>query len=99
VPYLQVTNLNRAIEQAQAHGFFVWGLDDEASKTIYELDLSGPVVLVFGAEGAGLRRLVRENCDGLVRIPMQGSVSSLNVSVACGVACYERVRQTQRSSG
>lgn len=94
VPYIQVTNLNRAIEQAQSQGFFVWGMDDAAEKTIYALDLTGPVVLVFGAEGAGLRRLVRENCDGLVRIPMQGSVSSLNVSVACGVACYERVRQT-----
>lgn len=94
VPYLQVTNLNRAIEQAQAAGFFVWGLADEASQSVYSLDLTGPVVLVFGAEGAGLRRLVRENCDGLVGIPMRGSVSSLNVSVACGVACYERLRQT-----
>lgn len=94
VPYLQVTNLNRAIEQAQAAGFFVWGLADEASQSVYSLDLTGPVVLVFGAEGAGLRRLVRENCDGLIGIPMRGSVSSLNVSVACGVACYERLRQT-----
>lgn len=94
VPYLQVTNLNRAIEQAQAAGFFVWGLADEASQSLYSLDLTGPVVLVFGAEGAGLRRLVRENCDGLIGIPMRGSVSSLNVSVACGVACYERLRQT-----
>jgi len=94
VPYLQVTNLNRAIEQAQAAGFFVWGLADKASQSVYSLDLTGPVVLVFGAEGAGLRRLVRENCDGLIGIPMRGSVSSLNVSVACGVACYERLRQT-----
>jgi 23S rRNA (guanosine2251-2'-O)-methyltransferase len=94
VPYLQVTNLNRAIEQVQEAGFFVWGLSDEASASLYSLDLTGPLVLVFGAEGAGLRRLVRENCDGLVGIPMRGSVSSLNVSVACGVACYERLRQT-----
>nr|UOZ97268.1 23S rRNA (guanosine-2'-O-)-methyltransferase RlmB [Cupriavidus sp.] len=94
VPYLQVTNLNRAIEQAQTAGFFVWGLADEASQSLYSLDLTGPVVLVFGAEGAGLRRLVRENCDGLISIPMRGSVSSLNVSVACAVACYERLRQT-----
>lgn len=94
VPYLQVTNLNRAIEQAQAAGFFVWGLADEASQSLYSIELTGPVVLVFGAEGAGLRRLVRENCDGLIGIPMRGSVSSLNVSVACGVACYERLRQT-----
>lgn len=93
VPYLQVTNLNRAIEQAQDHGYFVWGLDDEAPQTLYALDLTGPLVMVLGAEGKGLRRLVRSHCDGLVRLPMVGSVSSLNVSVACGVACYERLRQ------
>ncbi|MFM1880688.1 MAG: rRNA (guanosine-2-O-)-methyltransferase RlmB [Pseudomonadota bacterium] len=93
VPYLLVTNLNRAIEQAQDRGYAVWGLDDSADETVYDLDLSGPVVMVLGAEGKGLRRLVRSHCDGLVRLPMVGSVSSLNVSVACGVACYERLRQ------
>ena len=94
VPYLQVTNLNRAIEKAQDRGYFVWGLDDEAPQTLYALDLTGPLVMVLGAEGKGLRRLVRSHCDGLVRLPMVGSVSSLNVSVACGVACYERLRQS-----
>lgn len=93
VPYLQVTNLSRAIEQAQDAGFQVIGLDGDGEGLITEEDLRGPVVLVLGAEGAGMRRLVRENCDRLAALPMLGQVESLNVSVTAGVVLYEVVRQ------
>ena len=69
------------------------GLAGEASKSIYETYLKGKIALVLGAEGEGMRRLTRERCDLLVRLPMKGSVESLNVSVACGVCCYEALRQ------
>ena len=91
--YLQVTNLARAIEELQQADYMVIGLAGEASKSIYETDLKGKIALVLGAEGEGMRRLTRERCDLLVRLPMKGSVESLNVSVACGVCCYEALRQ------
>jgi len=69
------------------------GTDDEAEKSIYDIDLTGPIGIVMGAEGEGMRRLTRENCDELVRIPMKGVVESLNVSVASGVCLYEALRQ------
>jgi 23S rRNA (guanosine2251-2'-O)-methyltransferase len=93
LPYLQVTNLSRAIDTLQDDGYQVIGLAGEAPQSIYQADLKGRVALVLGAEGEGMRRLTRERCDVLVHLPMHGSVESLNVSVACGVCCYELLRQ------
>ncbi|CAM8627862.1 MAG: hypothetical protein RL132_64 [Pseudomonadota bacterium] len=95
LPYLQVTNLARAIEELQQSDYMVIGLAGEAEQSLYATDLTGKIALVLGAEGEGMRRLTRERCDQLVRLPMQGSVESLNVSVACGVCCYEALRQRQ----
>ncbi|MDR0274464.1 MAG: 23S rRNA (guanosine(2251)-2'-O)-methyltransferase RlmB [Burkholderiaceae bacterium] len=93
VPYFMVTNLVRTLGELQERGLWVTGADDQAPQTLYQADLRGPAVLVLGAEGAGMRRLTREKCDQLVRIPMQGAVESLNVSVAAGVCLYEARRQ------
>jgi 23S rRNA (guanosine2251-2'-O)-methyltransferase len=81
------------MKEMQEAGVWLIGTDDEAEKSIYEIDLSGSIAIVMGAEGEGMRRLTRENCDELVRIPMQGVVESLNVSVASGVCLYEALRQ------
>ena len=97
LPYLQVTNLARAIDELQQADYRVIGLAGEAQASLYKTDLTGRIALVFGAEGDGMRRLTRERCDELVRLPMQGSVESLNVSVACGVVCYEALRQRSRA--
>ena len=93
LPVLTVTNLARSIEQLQEGGFWVSGLAGEAESNIYDVDLKGATALVMGAEGKGMRRLVREKCDQLLKIPMPGHVESLNVSVATGVALFEVVRQ------
>ncbi len=93
VPFVVVTNLARTLRQLQEAGLWVIGTAGEAEQTLYQADLKGPLVLVMGAEDKGLRRLTRETCDGLVKLPMTGSVSSLNVSVAAGVCLYEAVRQ------
>lgn len=93
--YLQVTNLARAIEELQQADYQVIGLAGEATQSLYEADLTGRIALVLGAEGEGMRRLTRERCDQLVRLPMEGAVESLNVSVACGIVCYEALRQRQ----
>lgn len=93
VPYFQVTNLARTLEKLQQSGVWVVGTAGEAEQSIYQANLSGPIALVMGAEGKGMRRLTREHCDLLVNIPMAGEVSSLNVSVATGVALFEIVRQ------
>ena len=93
VPYVMVTNLARAIDDLQERGFWVLGTADEAERSLYEETLSGSVAWVLGAEGKGLRRLIRERCDMLVSIPMAGAVPSLNVSVAAGVVLYETLRQ------
>jgi 23S rRNA (guanosine2251-2'-O)-methyltransferase len=93
VPYLMVTNLARALGELQDRGLRVIGTSDDAPRTLYEADLSGPVALVLGAEGSGLRQLTRKTCDELVRIPMRGAVESLNVSVAAALCLYEAVRQ------
>ncbi len=93
LPVLQVTNLSRAMKEMQQAGFWLVGLAGEAEADLYATDLKGSLGVVMGAEGAGLRRLVREHCDQLLRIPMPGSVESLNVSVATGVALFEAVRQ------
>ena len=93
VPLVAVTNLARTLEKLQQRGLWVVGTAGEAEREIYDQDLSGPTVLVMGAEGKGMRRLTREHCDFLVRLPMAGSVSSLNVSVATGVCLFEALRQ------
>ncbi len=96
VPFVAVTNLARTLKQLQDSGIWLTGLAGEAEQSLYALDLTGPAAIVMGAEGSGLRRLTRENCDYLVRLPMSGAVSSLNVSVATGVVLYEVVRQRQQ---
>ncbi|MEY3037659.1 MAG: hypothetical protein RL143_226 [Pseudomonadota bacterium] len=93
IPYFQVTNLSRTLAQLQERGIWIVGTAGEADATIYQSDLKGPLALVMGAEGKGMRRLTRENCDLLINIPMAGEVSSLNVSVATGVTLFEIVRQ------
>ncbi|MCX2982761.1 23S rRNA (guanosine(2251)-2'-O)-methyltransferase RlmB [Halieaceae bacterium IMCC14734] len=93
VPFVRVTNLARTLEGLKERGIWLYGAAGEAETTLYDSDLSGPLALVMGAEGAGLRRLTRECCDYLVKLPMAGSVSSLNVSVATGVCLFEVVRQ------
>ena len=93
VPYLMVTNLARTLGELQDRGLRVIGTSDDEPHTLYDLDLTGPVALVLGAEGSGLRQLTRKTCDELVRIPMQGAVESLNVSVASAVCLYEALRQ------
>lgn len=93
VPFIQVTNLVRAIDAIKEMGIWVYGAAAEAEQTIYSTDFAGATALVLGAEGEGLRRLTREHCDALVRIPMMGSVASLNVSVAAGLMMFEVFRQ------
>lgn len=93
VPFVQVTNLARTLRFLQERNIWIYGAAAEADKTLYQADLKGSVALVLGAEGAGLRRLTREHCDVLLNIPMRGSVSSLNVSVATGIFLFEAVRQ------
>lgn len=93
VPYITVTNLSRMLKQLQQYGIWITGTAGEADKDIYAADLTGAMALVMGAEGKGMRRLTREHCDQLVKIPMAGEVSSLNVSVATGVCLFESVRQ------
>lgn len=93
IPVVSVTNLARTLEKLQQQGLWVVGTAGEAEQSLYEHDLRGPTVLIMGAEGKGMRRLTREHCDYLVRLPMAGSVSSLNVSVATGVCLFEAVRQ------
>jgi 23S rRNA (guanosine2251-2'-O)-methyltransferase len=93
VPIAEVVNIARALETLKAAGIWTVGLAGDASKPYDEIDFTLPTALVVGAEGGGLRRLVRERCDWLVSIPMHGHVDSLNVSVAAGVALFEAVRQ------
>jgi 23S rRNA (guanosine2251-2'-O)-methyltransferase len=93
IPYVQVTNLSRTIKELQEQGIWIIGAAGEADSSIYEQDLTGPIALVMGAEGNGMRRLTKECCDFLVNIPMAGEVSSVNVSVATGVSLFEAVRQ------
>lgn len=93
VALFQVTNLQRVLKKLQTAGIWVYGAAGEADGALYDLDLTGSVALVMGSEGAGLRRLTREACDGLFTIPMQGSVGSLNVSVAAGISLFEVCRQ------
>jgi 23S rRNA (guanosine2251-2'-O)-methyltransferase len=93
-----VVNIARAVEELKGAGVWTVGLAADASEPYDSVDFTLPTALVLGAEGAGLRRLVRERCDRLVSIPMQGAVGSLNVSVAAGVTLFEAVRQRRRGS-
>ncbi len=93
VPFVRVTNLSRTLQALKARGVWLFGAAGEAETSIYDNDLTLSMALIMGAEGAGLRRLTREQCDYLVRLPMAGSVSSLNVSVATGVCLFEVMRQ------
>jgi 23S rRNA (guanosine2251-2'-O)-methyltransferase len=93
MPYFMVTNLARTLGELKERNICCIGTSDDAPKTIYDVDLKGPVALVLGAEGEGMRQLTRKTCDELVSIPMHGAVESLNVSVASGVCLYEALRQ------
>lgn len=93
VPYLTVTNLARTLRELKDRNILIIGTDDEAAGTVADADFTGAAALVLGAEGTGMRRLTREHCDVLARIPMFGQVESLNVSVATGVCLYEARRQ------
>ena len=93
IPYITVTNLARTMRELKERDVQLVGTSDDATASIYDVDLRGPVAWVLGAEAEGMRRLTRETCDTLVRIPMAGAVGSLNVSVASGVCLYETVRQ------
>lgn len=93
VPFITVTNLARALREMRERGIRTIGADAGAGQDIYGVDLKGPLALVLGAEGSGLRRLTRETCDVLAQIPMHGSVESLNVSVAGGICLFEARRQ------
>jgi 23S rRNA (guanosine2251-2'-O)-methyltransferase len=93
VPLYRVTNLARCLDRLKDAGFWIVGASGRAEKTVYGAELTGPLAVVLGAEGRGLRRLTEQKCDFLVRIPMAGTVESLNVSVAAGVLLYEAVRQ------
>ncbi|UUE56920.1 23S rRNA (guanosine(2251)-2'-O)-methyltransferase RlmB [Pectobacterium aroidearum] len=93
VPVISVTNLARTMRLLQERNIWIVGTAGEADHTLYQSKLTGPLALVMGAEGEGMRRLTREHCDELISIPMAGSVSSLNVSVATGVCLFEAVRQ------
>ena len=97
VPYFMVTNLARTLNELKERNIWIIGTSDAATKTLYQADLKGPVALVLGAEGDGMRSLTAKTCDELVNIPMRGAVESLNVSVASGVCLFEAVRQRQMS--
>ena len=96
VPYIQVSNLARAIEQLRDHGIWVVGTSGDADTRLYELQVGKRCALVMGSEGKGMRRLTRESCDQLISIPMRGQVESLNVSVATGICLFEMRRQMER---
>lgn len=93
MPYFMVTNLARTLNELKERNIWIIGTSDDAPQTLYQADLKGPVALVLGAEGDGMRQLTRKTCDSLVSIPMKGAVESLNVSVASGVCLYEALRQ------
>lgn len=93
VPLVQVTNLVRFMQEIQKIGLWIVGTDGNSQKLVYEIDLVGPIAIVLGAEGTGMRQLTAKHCDFLAKLPMLGQVESLNVSVAAGISLYEAVRQ------
>jgi 23S rRNA (guanosine2251-2'-O)-methyltransferase len=98
-PYLMVTNLARCLADLKERNVWIVGADERADQTLHQADLPGAIAWVLGAEGEGMRRLTRESCDILVKIPMRGAVESLNVSVAAGVCLFESVRRRQNKGG
>ena len=90
-----MTNLKRAIDYLKQNHFFIIGTEQETKNSLYKADLKGPIAIIMGSEGSGMRRLTRESCDLLITIPMMGSVESLNVSVATGICLSEIQRQRQ----
>ncbi len=96
LPVVQVVNLNQTIQDLKAQGLWIYGLDAKAKQVYYQADLTGPLALVVGGEGKGIRRLVSEHCDALISIPMVGRVESLNVSVAAAIVLYEVLRQRRK---
>ena len=96
VPFIQITNLARTLRDLRDNNIWIFGAAGEAEKSVYQADFTVSAAIVMGAEGVGLRRLTCEHCDDLLHIPMQGVVSSLNVSVATGIFLFEAVRQRQR---
>jgi len=97
VPIVTVTNLARTLKNLKDHGIWLTGLTGNSAQSFYSLDLTGPVALILGNEGDGLRRLTEESCDFLAKVPMQGKVESLNVSVATGVVLFEVLRQRKQA--
>jgi 23S rRNA (guanosine2251-2'-O)-methyltransferase len=95
VPYIAVTNLARSMRELKDRGIWLMGTDERAEQDLFQVRLEGPLAWVLGAEGEGMRRLTREHCDELVRIPMLGTVESLNVSVSAGICLSESRRQRQ----
>lgn len=95
VPYFMVTNLARTLGELKERNILIVGTAEDAPQSLYDIDLGGPLALVLGAEGSGMRQLTARTCDVLVRLPMRGAVESLNVSVASGVCLYEAVRQRE----
>jgi 23S rRNA (guanosine2251-2'-O)-methyltransferase len=93
VPLVAVTNLVRTLQKLQQKGVWIVGTSGDASKTLYEIDLTGPLAIVMGSEGRGMRQLTRNQCDYLCKLPMAGEVTSLNISVAAGICLFEAVRQ------
>jgi len=96
IPIARATNLNRTLKDWAGHGLQLVGLDAEGDTVLDDLDAAGPLVVVVGSEGKGLSRLVRQNCDAVVSIPMAGPAESLNASVAAGVVLAEIARQRRR---
>ncbi len=93
VPFVKITNLARLLDQLKERGIWIVGTADRADQLLYDVDLKGPLAIVMGSEGKGLRRLTSQKCDFLARLPMAGTVESLNVSVSAGICLYEAVRQ------
>lgn len=96
VPVVQVSNLAQSMKKMQQAGLFLMGTSDQATKEIYDVNLTGGIGIVMGSEGFGLRRLTMETCDELIKIPMNGTVPCLNISVATGICLYEVVRQNRK---
>jgi 23S rRNA (guanosine2251-2'-O)-methyltransferase len=98
LPVVKVTNINRTLEELKDRGFWIYGLDERGTETYDRAEFATPTALVFGGEGKGLHEQVRKHCDALVRIPMAGQISSLNVSVAAGVVLFEWKRRRSKTS-
>src|SRR5690242_6151010 len=98
LPVVRVTNINRALEDLKKRGYWIYGLDERGEQNYDRVNFSAPTALVLGGEGKGLHEQVRKHCDVLVRIPMAGKISSLNVSVAAGVVLFEWKRRRGKAS-